>query len=146
MYDHDSLLILSSQTPEGKRKSASANNGAAKRPRGRPPLASAASASAPPAKPDSPPTPPLNNHPGPPPSPALTLTLAIQTVEGAEQLNETEFVRAVRLFQRRPAAAEAYLAIKSQTARSMYLRAELEEFRAASENGHSISAPSSGSA
>ena len=63
-----------------------------------------------------------------------------------DHVNETEFVRAVRLFQRRPAAAEAYLAIKSQTARSMYLRAELEEFRAASENGHSTSAPSSGSA
>lgn len=55
------------------------------------------------------------------------MALAIQTVEETEGLSDQEFVKAVRLFNRRPETSDAYLAIKSRRSRSLYLRAELEE-------------------
>ena len=58
---------------------------------------------------------------------ASRLATAIQLVEGSEGLSDADFVRVVQLFQRRAEAADAYLAIQSKRARTMYLRAELEE-------------------
>ena len=56
------------------------------------------------------------------------MALEIQTVEETEGLAEHEFVQAVRLFQYRAEAPDAHLAIQSRRARSLYLRAELDDF------------------
>ncbi|KAI5119961.1 hypothetical protein M0805_004341 [Coniferiporia weirii] len=64
----------------------------------------------------------------PAPSPMTRMVAAIQTMEDTEGLPDGDFVKAVQLFQRRMEVSEAYLAIQSKRARSLYLRAELEDF------------------
>ncbi|KAH8112641.1 Myb/SANT-like DNA-binding domain-containing protein [Phellopilus nigrolimitatus] len=73
---------------------------------------------------------PPHVFPAPPPVPMLMtrMATAIQVVEETEGLPDDEFVRAVQLFQRRPEAADAYLAIHGKRTRSLYLKAEVEDF------------------
>ena len=56
------------------------------------------------------------------------MATAIQVAEQHERLKDEEFVKVVRLFRRRPSAADAYLAIQSTRARTLYLHTELEDF------------------
>ena len=56
------------------------------------------------------------------------MTTAIQAVEKDEGLSDADFVKVVQLFKRSHDTADAYLAIQSKRSRSLYLRAELEEF------------------
>ena len=60
--------------------------------------------------------------------PPSRLAAAIQIAEQTEGLADMDFVKVVQLFQRNQDKADAYLAIKNLRTRSMYLRAELEEF------------------
>lgn len=78
------------------------------------------------AAPAPPPVPGLMGPPtGLPPS---RLAAAIHAVEQSEGLTVVELVTVVQLFQRRLDTADAYLALQSARARSLYLRAELEDF------------------
>lgn len=74
------------------------------------------------------PPPPPPHQQAPSPVVLSAMATAIQVVESSENLQDEEFVKVVRLFRRRPSAADAYLAIHNPRARSMYLRAELEDF------------------
>lgn len=74
------------------------------------------------------PPPPPPHQQAPSPVVLSAMAAAIQVVEQSEHLQDEEFVKVVRLFRRRPSAADAYLAINSPRARTMYLRAELEDF------------------
>ncbi|EJD07120.1 uncharacterized protein FOMMEDRAFT_165724 [Fomitiporia mediterranea MF3/22] len=78
-----------------------------------------------PHQPHAPHTPQANS---PIPVQPTRLAIAIQCVETSEGLPDTDFVKAVQLFQRRNEAADAYLAIQNKRARSLYLRAELDDF------------------
>ena len=64
---------------------------------------------------------------GPATGPANRMAYAISIVEETEGLSDEDFVKAVQLFRRRTEVTEAYLAIQSKRARSLYLKAEMAD-------------------